>query len=420
MKSHYPTRRTLLAWTVSVVFGSGCTDGTSMTDQQNLNRDAGAMAVGTAPVDLDAKSTIPRFMSGRRLVPRFIHAEGLPPVFAGAWDRERNANCTFKAAEPDVVRCLPSDPVPKDTFEQWERGQVLVAHKAGNRLSIRHVLSEDGGRFPSYVGNQEWQPDLYDAEAKWPCRNTVFGLCVPPSAMLSSLFFAEETCSAVRPIALAGTMGQLFLVFSEMDNGKAFRLGPPLPRVYLKNGPKCEPYPSEGARYFEVGEELPGSALAQTETQRRGAGRSTRDVIADPSSKDVIAASERVFDKDIEDSCYPVTTSQGLRCLPNLRYEPPSSYYSDAACTALALSTNVGIKLGRYVAFGTKVAGKAPERIYLLASKVLSQAYQKEGDRCGPVNLPLPQGALPFALEYIPFNSFIPMEERHEFPADPI
>jgi hypothetical protein len=231
---------------------------------------------------------------------------------------------------------------------RWATGTEVDGPRAGGRVRLRQIVTEDGTRFDDHLVDEHWGRSctLESDDTKIACW--------PPTAFDSTLTYEGDTCEgtqvwgadACAPPAFIGRLGPTY-----------YALGPAWPGAVFEKSKGClhvrdAAGPDARAVFFERGAPLGADALATLRWDTSGTGRFARRGLRGDDGGLVPLADElttattkaRFHDSVAGADCNPIWTPEGrVRCVPTTVTVGPYTYgfFADAWCTTkVYLCTN--------------------------------------------------------------------------------
>jgi hypothetical protein len=160
--------------------------------------------------------------------------------------------------------------------------------------------------------------------------------------------------------------------------------------VYSDANGTCQAVDQPDTRFFAIGGEAADGVLPALTLAEAGAGRLTIQHVASPDGKLVATQTGVWRDSERDESCYPIATADGARCLPAMILTPDTntSYYADVLCTVqlvdhvAACSTAPPEYVGVLAAPTNSCASGAVDTLYSLGVQHTGPVYQGDVVNC--------------------------------------
>lgn len=264
-------------------------------------------------------------------------------------------------------------------------GGDLVTAVSGSRLAVQKYRYDDGTELA--VANE-----FYDIQLHARCRpqTWVDGAvrCVP---IVDDAVYVDAECTALVGLGRTIARPTHFLAYDNRSTGavavRVFRAGGAAAAVaqsYAIADGACvgpTPVPMDIARFYEIGDELDGSALVAFRAGELGDGRLALQL---RETDDGLRAPIGVRDRALDVACAPHPRSDGgVACEPIDAF--PVTYFSDPGCNEPVVAVNAPTipTIARVI----ETTGCA--RYYSVGRELSSPVYRRDGEACSPVVAPV-------------------------------
>ena len=265
--------------------------------------------------------------------------------------------------------------------DDLQRGDELVTAVSGSRLAVQKYRYDDGTEL-AVAG------EFYDTELHVRCRPQAWPdgdvRCVP---IVDDAVYADAACTALVGLGRTIARPAYFLAYDNRASGavpvRVFRAGgaaTAITQSYAIADGACvgpTPVPTDLMRFFEVGDELDGSALIAFRGGELGDGRLGLQL---RETDDGLRVPIGLRDRALDIACTPrLQGNGGVACEPIDAF--PAAYFSDPACNepALAVAATAIPTIARLV----EPSGCA--RYYRVGRELSPPIYRRDGNACAVV-----------------------------------
>ncbi|HSS02296.1 MAG TPA: hypothetical protein VLM79_34795 [Kofleriaceae bacterium] len=259
-------------------------------------------------------------------------------------------------------------------------GAELVTAVSGTRLAVQKYRYDDGTELA--VGNE-----LYDTELHARCRaqrwidDTV--RCVP---VVDEAVYSDAACTELVGLGRTVDKPTLFLAYDHRAGAtiaaRLFRADvqrAAISQSYAMVDGACTgpmPVSLDGTNFYEIGDELDGSALMALRDGELGDGRLAVQL---READDGLRLPFGVVDRTLGAACAPRFQSDGgMACEP--LDAPPAVYFSDPGCSVPAIAVGATVP-----AIASVVEPSGCARYYRVGHEVSPPVYRRDGAACTAV-----------------------------------
>jgi hypothetical protein len=269
----------------------------------------------------------------------------------------------------------------------------LITAVSGSRLAVQKYRYDDGTELAV-------ASEAYDTQLHVRCRPQRWIddalRCVPA---VDDAVYVDAACTALVGLGRTITRPTHFLAYDNRATGavpaRVFRAGAATTRSmqqYAIVDGACvgpTPVPPEIMSFFELGDELDGSALVEFHDGDLGGGRLALQV---RETEDGLRLPIGLRDRALDVACAPrLQGDGGVACEPSAA--SPAAYFRDAACSEPVVAA--GATEVPTIARVVELSGCA--RYYSVGRELSPPVYRRDGEACSPVVAPV-EGRL-FSVE---------------------